>query len=61
MPMSEEIQDIILAAATRSRSPTKPRAGINDLRASALIKVKHGIISLAEINRVTKLEACAPT
>jgi type IV pilus assembly protein PilB len=28
--------------------------GIRDLRASALLKVKQGILSLAEINRVTK-------
>ena len=28
--------------------------GIRDLRASALLKVKNGITSLAEINRVTK-------
>ncbi len=28
--------------------------GINDLRASALLKVRNGMTSLAEINRVTK-------
>ncbi len=30
------------------------REGINDLRKSALVKVKNGVTSLAEINRVTK-------
>jgi type IV pilus assembly protein PilB len=30
------------------------RNGINDLRASALLKVRNGMTSLAEINRVTK-------
>ena len=30
------------------------KAGINDLRASALKKVRDGLTSLAEINRVTK-------
>jgi len=30
------------------------KAGINDLRASALLKVKQGVTSLAEIDRVTK-------
>ncbi|MBX3701709.1 MAG: pilus assembly protein, partial [Dokdonella sp.] len=30
------------------------RTGVRDLRQSALLKVKQGILSLAEINRVTK-------
>jgi type IV pilus assembly protein PilB len=30
------------------------RAGIRDLRQSALVKLKHGVTSLSEINRVTK-------
>jgi type IV pilus assembly protein PilB len=30
------------------------KSGIRDLRASALLKVKNGVTSLAEINRVTK-------
>ncbi len=29
-------------------------AGVNDLRASALLKVKQGLTSLTEIDRVTK-------
>jgi type IV pilus assembly protein PilB len=29
-------------------------AGIRDLRASAMLKVKQGVTSLSEINRVTK-------
>ena len=30
------------------------QSGVRDLRKSALLKAKHGITSLAEINRVTK-------
>ena len=30
------------------------RAGVRDLRQSALLKVRNGVTSLAEINRVTK-------
>ena len=30
------------------------QAGVKDLRASALLKVRNGVTSLAEINRVTK-------
>ena len=30
------------------------KAGVRDLRQSALFKVKNGLTSLAEINRVTK-------
>jgi type IV pilus assembly protein PilB len=30
------------------------KAGIRDLRQSALMKVRNGVTSLAEINRVTK-------
>ena len=30
------------------------KAGVRDLRQSALLKVKNGVTSLAEINRVTK-------
>ncbi|WP_104586657.1 pilus assembly protein [Xanthomonas melonis] len=30
------------------------KIGIRDLRQSALMKVAHGVTSLAEINRVTK-------
>jgi type IV pilus assembly protein PilB len=33
---------------------TALKAGVNDLRKSALLKARNGITSLAEINRVTK-------
>jgi type IV pilus assembly protein PilB len=55
MPMSEEIQKIILAGGNALQIAEVARAaGIRDLRASALLKAKNGITSLAEINRVTK-------
>jgi type IV pilus assembly protein PilB len=55
MPMSEEIQKIILAGGNALQIAEVARAaGIRDLRQSALLKAKNGITSLAEINRVTK-------
>ncbi len=55
MPMSEEIQKIILAGANALQIAEAARvSGVNDLRKSALLKAKNGITSLAEINRVTK-------
>jgi type IV pilus assembly protein PilB len=55
MPMSEDIQKIILAGGSALQIAEQARQnGIRDLRASALLKVKQGILSLAEINRVTK-------
>ena len=55
MPMSEEIQEIVLAGGNATLiAETASKAGINDLRASALMKVRNGVTSLAEINRVTK-------
>jgi len=55
MPMSEEIQAIVLEGGNAMQiAEVAERAGINDLRRSALLKVRQGIISLAEINRVTK-------
>jgi type IV pilus assembly protein PilB len=55
MPMLEEIQKIILQGGNALQiAEAARRAGINDLRASALKKVKDGITSLAEIDRVTK-------
>jgi type IV pilus assembly protein PilB len=55
MPMAEEIQKIILAGGSALQiAESAKAAGIRDLRASALMKVKNGILSLAEINRVTK-------
>lgn len=55
MPMTEEIQSIILSGGNANQIAEMARAnGINDLRLSALKKCKDGFTSLAEINRVTK-------
>jgi type IV pilus assembly protein PilB len=55
MPMAEEIQQIILQGGNALQiAEAAKKAGINDLRASALLKVRNGVTSLAEINRVTK-------
>ena len=55
MPMSEPIQQIILAGGNALEiAKASLAAGVNDLRKSALVKAKAGVTSLAEINRVTK-------
>ncbi|TAL73189.1 MAG: type IV-A pilus assembly ATPase PilB [Rhodanobacter sp.] len=55
MPMLEEIQKIILEGGNALQIAEVARqAGVNDLRASALLKVKQGVTSLTEIDRVTK-------
>jgi type IV pilus assembly protein PilB len=55
MPMTEEIQSIILEGGNAMQiAEAAQRSGIRDLRQSALLKVKNGVTSLAEINRVTK-------
>jgi len=55
LPMSEEIQAIVLAGGNvQQLNDAAARAGVRDLRQSALLKIKNGITSLAEINRVTK-------
>jgi len=55
MPMSEEIQKIVLQGGNAIEiAAAAEREGIRDLRQSALLKVKNGSTSLAEINRVTK-------
>ncbi|MFZ7096865.1 type IV-A pilus assembly ATPase PilB [Luteimonas dalianensis] len=54
MPMSEEIQQIVLEGGGALQiSEAAQRAGVRDLRQSALLKVKNGVTSLAEIDRVT--------
>jgi type IV pilus assembly protein PilB len=54
MPMLEDIQRVILKGGNALEiSDVARAAGINDLRASALLKVKHGLTSLTEIDRVT--------
>jgi type IV pilus assembly protein PilB len=55
MPMVEDIQKIVLQGGNALQIAEVARnIGINDLRASALLKVKAGVTSLAEIDRVTK-------
>ncbi|PJK12954.1 type IV-A pilus assembly ATPase PilB [Lysobacteraceae bacterium NML120232] len=55
MPMTEEIQSIILEGGNALQiAEAAQRSGVRDLRQSALLKVKQGITSLTEINRVTK-------
>ena len=55
MPITEDIAKIVLAGGNALQIADAARkSGINDLRASALLKAKHGVTSLAEINRVTK-------
>jgi len=55
MPMTESIANIVLNGGSAIQiTHAAAAAGIRDLRASALLKVRNGITSLAEINRVTK-------
>ena len=55
MPMSEAIQEIILQGGNAMQiAEVAQKAGVSDLRQSALEKARQGLTSLAEINRVTK-------
>jgi type IV pilus assembly protein PilB len=55
MPMTEEIQRIVLEGGNAMQiAAAAERSGIDDLRRSALRKARAGVTSLAEINRVTK-------
>jgi len=55
MPMTEEIQNIVLQGGGALQIAEAAKvSGVRDLRTSALMKVKNGVTSLAEINRVTK-------
>ncbi len=55
MPMSEDIQKIILAGGNALQiGAAAQQAGVRDLRQSAMKKARDGVTSLAEINRVTK-------
>ena len=55
MPMSEDIQAIVLEGGNALQiAEAAQKSGIRDLRQSALMKVRQGVTSLAEINRVTK-------
>ena len=55
MPMSDEIGRAILEGGNAMHiAEAARRAGVRNLRQSALMKAKQGVTSLAEINRVTK-------
>ncbi len=55
MPMTDQIQQIILAGGNVQQiTQAALDSGVRDLRRSALDKVKAGVTSLVEINRVTK-------
>jgi len=55
MPISEEMGRIIMEGGTSLQlAEQAKREGIADLRTSGLRKVKQGITSLAELNRVTR-------
>lgn len=55
MPMTDEIQAIVLEGGSALQiAEAAQRSGVNDLRQSALQKVRDGVTSLTEINRVTK-------
>ncbi len=55
MPVSEEMQRIIMENGNSMQiAEQAAKEGINDLRRSGLIKVKNGLTSLEEVNRVTK-------
>jgi len=55
MPLTEQIANIVLTGGSAIQiAHTAAASGIRDLRTSALLKVKNGVTSLAEINRVTK-------
>jgi type IV pilus assembly protein PilB len=55
MPVSEETGRIIMAGGNALEIAAQAKKeGINDLRRSGLNKVKEGLTSLEEINRITK-------
>lgn len=56
MPISEQIKTIIMEGGTEQHiEKAAKEEGILDLRASGLIKIKEGITSLEEIERVTNV------
>jgi type IV pilus assembly protein PilB len=55
MPISDEMSRIIMEGGNAiDLADQADKEGINDLRKSGLIKIKQGVTSLEEINRVTK-------
>ena len=56
MPVTEKIKTIIMEGGTELNIEEAAIAdGITDLRASGLLKVRDGITSLEEIERVTNV------
>ena len=54
MPISEEIQRIILSQGTAMDIAKQAKAeGVRDLRESGLVKVRAGVTSLEEVIAVT--------
>ena len=55
MPISEAMEDLIIqGCSTKDLETQSSKEGILDLRESGLEKIKAGITSIAEINRITK-------
>ena len=55
MPVSESIRRLILEGGNAMQlAEQASREGVSDLRESGLLKVKEGMTSLEELNRVTK-------
>jgi type IV pilus assembly protein PilB len=55
MPLTDAMQRIILEGGNVMQLVDQAeKEGINDLRKSGLLKVKQGVTSLEEVNRVTK-------
>lgn len=55
MPISEQMRALILKGGNAMEMAVLSKSeGINDLRASGLLKIRQGITSLEEIDRVTK-------
>jgi len=55
MPISEAMEDLIIqGCSTKDLEAQSSKEGILDLRESGLEKIKAGITSIAEINRITK-------
>ena len=54
MPISEEIQRLIMANASAMENEAQARRqGVRSLRQAGLLKVKHGITSLTEVLAAT--------
>ena len=55
MPISEAMRALILSGGNAMEMATLSKSeGINDLRASGLLKIRQGITSIEEINRITE-------